>query len=149
LGKIIVGGVFDGNVDTLHALIVDHTIDEFIREALLGAVTFLAWERRIDRDRLLRFLERFYDERLAADGDHAWYGSTRAIALLDLRHMGRWSTTPGATAASTPKWSIAAISTRTSPKPNARLTTSIASRASTAVHRRRPRVAGLGQAPRR
>jgi hypothetical protein len=86
LGKIVVGA-FDGDVDALYALIVDRTIDEFIREALLGAVTFLAWEGRIDRDPLLQFLKRFYDERLAADGDHAWYGWTRAIALLDLRHM--------------------------------------------------------------
>ncbi len=86
LGKIVVG-VFDGDVDTLYALIVDRAIDEYIREALLGAVTFLAWEGRIDRDRLLQFLKRFYDERLADDGDHAWYGWMRAIALLGLRDM--------------------------------------------------------------
>ncbi len=86
LGKIVVG-VFDGDVDTLYALIVDLTIDEFIREALLGAVTFLAWEGRVDRDRLLQFLKRFYDERLAADSDYSWYGWMQAIALLGLRHM--------------------------------------------------------------
>jgi uncharacterized protein len=54
LGKIVVGAC-DGEVDTLYALIVDRTIDEFIREALLGAVTFLPWEGRIDRDLLLQF----------------------------------------------------------------------------------------------
>jgi hypothetical protein len=35
LGKIVVG-VFDGDVDTLYDLIVERTIDEYIREALLG-----------------------------------------------------------------------------------------------------------------
>ncbi len=55
----IVTGVFDGDVEALFALIVDSSIDGFIREALLGATTFLASEGRIERDRLRRFLVRF------------------------------------------------------------------------------------------
>jgi uncharacterized protein len=83
----IVAGVFDGDIDALLALIADSSIDGFIREALFGAATFLAWERRIERDRLQGFLVRFYEERPAEDGDQAWAGWLQAIALLGLRHL--------------------------------------------------------------
>ncbi|WP_210250595.1 DUF1186 domain-containing protein [Bradyrhizobium paxllaeri] len=83
----IVAGVFDGDTDALFALMVDSSIDEFVRQALFGAATFLAWERRIDRDRLQEFLVRFYETRPAEDGDQAWAGWLQAIALLGLRDL--------------------------------------------------------------
>lgn len=86
MAKIVVG-VFDGDIDGLFALMIDSSIDMFIREALFGAATFLAWERRIERDRLQRFLVRFYEERPAEDGDQAWAGWLQAIALLGLRDL--------------------------------------------------------------
>ncbi|MEH2534817.1 uncharacterized protein V1277_005887 [Bradyrhizobium sp. AZCC 1588] len=86
MAKIVVG-VFDGDTDALLALIADSSIDGFVREALFGAATFLAWERRIERDRLQRFLVRFYEDRLAEDGDQAWTGWQQAIALLGLRDL--------------------------------------------------------------
>src|SRR5207237_5179622 len=52
----IVTGVFDDDVDALFALIIDSSIDGFIREALFGAATFLAWANRILRDRYLYLL---------------------------------------------------------------------------------------------
>jgi hypothetical protein len=83
----IVTGVFDEDIDTLFALIIDGSIDGFIREALFGAATFLTWERRIDRDRLREFLVRFHEERPAEDGDQAWAGWLQAIILLGLRDL--------------------------------------------------------------
>jgi uncharacterized protein len=83
----IVAGVFDGDDDALFALIVDNSIDGFVREALLGAATFLAWDGRIERDRLQQLLVRFYEERLAEEGDQAWGGWVQAIALLGLRDL--------------------------------------------------------------
>jgi hypothetical protein len=83
----IVSGVFDGDVDALFALIVDRSIEQFIREALLGAATFLAWGHHIERDQMRRFLVRFHDERMAEDGDQAWVGWLEAIALLALRDL--------------------------------------------------------------
>lgn len=83
----IVAGVFDDDIDTLFALMVDRSIDEFIREALFGAATFLAWDRRIERSRLQEFLVRFHEERPAEDGDQAWAGWLQAIALLGLRDL--------------------------------------------------------------
>lgn len=83
----IVAGVFDDDVDALFDVIADRSVDEFIREALLGAATFLTWDGRIERDRTRRFLERFFKERLADDDDQAWIGWLEAIALLDLRDL--------------------------------------------------------------
>lgn len=83
----IVTGVFDGDTDSLFALITDASIDGFIREALFGAATFLAWERRIDRDRFREVLVRFYEQRPAEDGDQAWAGWLQAISLHGLRDL--------------------------------------------------------------
>ena len=84
----IVTGVFDDDSDALFALIIDRSIDGFIRDALFDAATFLAWEGRIQRDRYREFLVRFYEERLAEDGgDQAWAGWLQAIALLGLRDL--------------------------------------------------------------
>jgi hypothetical protein len=83
----IVTGVFDGDIGALFALIIDRLIDGFIREATFGAATFLAWERRIERDQYREFLVRFYEERPAEDGDQAWAGWLQAIALLGLRDL--------------------------------------------------------------
>ncbi|MGO9547129.1 MAG: DUF1186 domain-containing protein [Rhodomicrobium sp.] len=83
----IAAGVFDGDAEALFAAIADRSIDEFIREALLGAATFLCWEGLIERDRMLVFLERFHEERLAVDEDQAWIGWLEAIAHLGLRTL--------------------------------------------------------------
>ncbi|GGF14419.1 hypothetical protein GCM10011611_20270 [Aliidongia dinghuensis] len=83
----IVAGVFDGDADALFDGIVDRSIDEFVREALFGAATFLAWDGRFEPVRMERFLEQFYEGRRAADGDLAWVGWLEAIALLGLRNL--------------------------------------------------------------
>jgi hypothetical protein len=86
LARIVVG-VFDGDADSLFAAITERAIDQFVRDALLGAAAFLTWEGRIDRDDMRRFLQRFHDERLADDDDFAWIGWLRAISLLGMRDM--------------------------------------------------------------
>ncbi|MER9473793.1 DUF1186 domain-containing protein [Mesorhizobium sp. M0520] len=83
----IVAGVFDGDADALFSLISDRSVDEFVRDAVLGAATFLTWEGRIERDRMRDFLERFHTERLADDDDFAWIVWLGAIALLGLRDL--------------------------------------------------------------
>ena len=70
----IVTGMFDDDIDALLALIIDSSINEFIREALLGAATFLTWERRIERDPFRDFLVRFHEERPAEDNIAPWAG---------------------------------------------------------------------------
>lgn len=80
-------GTYDGNLDGLFDAILDLRLGEFVRNALLGAATFLTWEGRIERGRFVSFLRRFDTERLAPDLDVAWAGWTTAIALLGLRDM--------------------------------------------------------------
>lgn len=86
LGKIATG-MFDGDADGLLSTITDRSIDEFIRKALFDAATFLTWERRIDPDRLRGFLLRFYEERLAGDGDYGWIGWLYVISTLGYRDL--------------------------------------------------------------
>jgi len=83
----IVAGVFDGNVDALFGLIVDRSVDQFVREQVLDASTFLTWKGIIVRDRMRDVLQRFYQERLAEEDDQAWAGWMKSIALLGLRDM--------------------------------------------------------------
>ena len=83
----IVTGVFDDDAGGLFALMVDRSIDQFIREALFGAATFLTWEGRIQREQFRQFLVRFYEERPADNGDQAWAGWLQAIMLLGLRDL--------------------------------------------------------------
>ena len=83
----IVAGVFDGNVDALLDAAVDMTLDETVRDALIGAGTFLTSQGLIPRQRFVEFLQRFHAERLAPDGDMGWFGWMNAIGLLGLRDM--------------------------------------------------------------
>jgi hypothetical protein len=83
----IAAGVFDGDAEPLFELALDASIDGYIREALLGAATFLTWKGLIERERMQRVLVQFYQERLAADDDQAWIGWLQAIALLGLRDL--------------------------------------------------------------
>ena len=83
----IVPGVFDGDAAPLFAAIADTTLDEYVRNAMLGAATFLTWEGRIDAKEMRAFLERFHRERLAEDEDYAWVGWQEAIALLGLTDL--------------------------------------------------------------
>lgn len=83
----IVAGLFDGDAEALFGAIADREIDEFVRKSLLGAASFLAWDGRIERDRMVRFLEHFDDEPLAQDGEHVWVGWVEAAGLLGLRQL--------------------------------------------------------------
>jgi hypothetical protein len=83
----IVAGVFDGDVAALLDAALDLTIHDAVRDALIGAASFLAWEGRIPRPEFVEFLRRFHAERLAPDGDMAWFGWMNAIGHLGLRDM--------------------------------------------------------------
>ena len=86
LSRITVG-MFDGDVEGLFAAISDISRDQFIRNALLGAATFLTWEGRIGRARISDFLARFFDTPLAEPDDHAWSGWLEAVGLLGLDEL--------------------------------------------------------------
>lgn len=83
----ILTSVFDGDRAALFDAVVDVKIDEAVRDSLFRSATFLTWEGRIPKQLFVEFLERFYSERLAPDGDMAWFGWMNAIALLGLSEM--------------------------------------------------------------
>jgi hypothetical protein len=84
---LIVAGVFDGNVEALHALVCDPAVDEYARSSVLGALAFLTWEGRVDEEETRRFLERFADDCPAEPGNFVWCGWQEAIALLGWRDL--------------------------------------------------------------
>jgi len=79
----ILAGLFNGDERPLRELVADAGVDCFVREAALRALTFLAFDGRIDRAAFEAFLLRFDDDRLAAaDDDVMWHGWMTAVAVL-------------------------------------------------------------------
>jgi uncharacterized protein len=84
LSRILLG-LFDGDEQPLRELVTDRSVDEFVREAALNALTFLAFEDRIDRAAFEAFLLRFDKARLAASEDDVmWHAWMKAVAVLGL-----------------------------------------------------------------
>ena len=83
----VVTSLFDGQADALFALILDSTIDDYVRHALLAACVFLVLEGRIERDAMRRLLVRFDDAHAAVEGDMAWIGWEESIAYLGFRDL--------------------------------------------------------------
>jgi uncharacterized protein DUF1186/SEC-C motif-containing protein len=84
----ILAGLFDGDEQPLHALVIDQRVHPFVREAALYALSFLAFERRIDRSAFEAFLLHFDEAKLAAPDDdvmwHAWMTSAAALGVKPL-----------------------------------------------------------------
>ncbi|WP_409565040.1 DUF1186 domain-containing protein [Methylobacterium sp. J-090] len=86
LARILVS-VFDGEVVPLHRLILDSTLDDFVRNEALAALTFLTQTGRVDRQATHDLLVRFDDRRVAVEGDIGWVGWEETIALLGFRDL--------------------------------------------------------------
>ncbi|MCA1453445.1 DUF1186 domain-containing protein [Bradyrhizobium sp. BRP22] len=83
----IAAGTFDGDADALFGVIADASVDQYVRDALLGAATFLTWNGQIKREQTKDWLVRFFNDRLAEPDDEAWRGWLQSIALLGLREL--------------------------------------------------------------
>ena len=83
----IVAGVFDGDAAPWFAAVADPTLDEYVRNSIFGALTFLTWEGRIGAEEMRAFLERFNRERPVDDHDCAWLGWQLAISLLGMTDL--------------------------------------------------------------
>jgi hypothetical protein len=86
LPRILIG-TFNGNADALLDAIADQKRDELVRDSLFRAATFLTWEGRIERSRMVAFLEKFGTGELAVEGEFVWNAWVDAIALLGLRRL--------------------------------------------------------------
>jgi hypothetical protein len=83
----VAASLFDGDADALMAAIMDSSRNEYARNSLLEAATYLTWQGRIDREAMRRLLVRFDDEGLAADYSIEWLGWLSAIALLGFEDL--------------------------------------------------------------
>jgi uncharacterized protein len=83
----VMASIFDGDAAPLIALLGNPEIDEFIRWNVFGALTFLTFDGRVERQVTHDFVVRFDEERLARAGDAAWNGWAEAIALLGFEDL--------------------------------------------------------------
>jgi uncharacterized protein len=83
LAKVL-ASLFDGDPQPLFRLILDSTVDDFARMALLCACTFLTLEGRIDRAAMH---DRFDDAKAAVEEAPAWTGWEETIAHLGFRDL--------------------------------------------------------------
>ena len=83
----VLASLYDGQAEPLFRLILDSSLDDGIREAILAACTFLCLDGRIDRDALHRVLVRFDDAKASVEGDIAWTAWEEAIATLGFRDL--------------------------------------------------------------
>ncbi|TXM76823.1 DUF1186 domain-containing protein [Methylobacterium sp. WL103] len=83
----MVASLFDGRTDPLFALVLDSTVDDAVRQALLGACVYLTIEGRIDRGAMRDLLVRFDDAKAAVEDGMGWIGWEEAIAFLGLREL--------------------------------------------------------------
>ncbi|MDF2600478.1 MAG: motif domain protein [Methylobacterium brachiatum] len=83
----VVSSLFDGDHQPLFRLILDSTVDDLTRMALLSACTFLTLEGRIERNAMHALLVRFDDAKAAVEEGPAWVGWEEAIAHLGFRDL--------------------------------------------------------------
>ncbi len=83
----ILASVYDGQPEPLFRLILDSSLDDGIREAVLMACITLCVTGRIERDALHRLLVRFDDAKASVEGDIGWSAWEEAIATLGLRDL--------------------------------------------------------------
>ncbi|GJE47401.1 hypothetical protein GOFOIKOB_0424 [Methylobacterium tardum] len=83
----VVASLFDGDPQPLFRLILDSTVDDHARMALMCACTFLTLEGRIDRAAMHDLLVRFDDAQAAVEDGPAWVGWEETIAHLGFRDL--------------------------------------------------------------
>jgi hypothetical protein len=83
----ILAGLFDGDELPLRELVTDSDVYEFVRDAALDALSFLAFERRIDRTAFEAFLLHIDEAKLARPGDALWHSWMTAVGVLGIASL--------------------------------------------------------------
>lgn len=83
----ILAGVFDDDPEPLLGLVSDLDVDEFVRDAAMGAFTFLVFDGRIERSFAEDYLRRFERESAAPADDMIWHAWMTAVALLGFEQL--------------------------------------------------------------
>ncbi len=81
---VILARVYDGDQAPLRALVESEDVDEFVRDAALGAVVVLTASGRIGRDETAAWLRRLHAILQPQEQNWVWVGWQQAIALLCL-----------------------------------------------------------------
>lgn len=76
--------LFGGEPEPIIEAIENRAVDGFVRWSLFNALTRLALDGAISRERMIAVIDRFDRDRLAGDHDPAWEGWFDAILWLDL-----------------------------------------------------------------
>jgi SEC-C motif/Protein of unknown function (DUF1186) len=80
-------GLFNGDAWILFAAIVSANVGEYARSSLLAAASYLAWEGRIEREKIVELLTRIGTEHLGEDSEVFCYEWSEAVARLGLRAL--------------------------------------------------------------
>jgi hypothetical protein len=84
----ILTGLFDGDDRPLRELVTDRSADLFVRNAALGALSFLTFERRIDREAYEAFLLQLDDDKpVEPDADPVWFAWMTAVGVLGMTSL--------------------------------------------------------------
>jgi hypothetical protein len=86
LGRIL-AGLFDGDSEPLQSVITDQSVDEFVRDAAMGAFALLTFEGHIDRDHAKEFLTHFERDDRSPAGSMIWHGWMTAVGVLGFEHL--------------------------------------------------------------
>ncbi|GBU18320.1 MULTISPECIES: DUF1186 domain-containing protein [Methylobacterium] len=82
----VLASLHDGSSEGLFRLALDSTLDDGVRNEVLGAAAFLAHQGLLPRDAFRDVLARFDDKRVAVE-ELGWVGWEEAIALLGLADL--------------------------------------------------------------
>lgn len=83
----MVASLFDGEPEPIFALILDSTVDDFVRQALFSACITLCHTGRIPRESVHTLLVRFDEASAAVEEAPAWIGWEETIAQLGFRDL--------------------------------------------------------------
>ena len=78
----VLASAFDGDAEALQRLILDSTLDDFVRNEAFAALAFLTRQGRIEPAFAHALLVRFDDARVAVEESPGWVGWEEAIAYL-------------------------------------------------------------------
>ena len=83
----VMAAVFDGDPGPLYDVILDPTVDEFIRSRMLEAIAMVTLNGDMPRAEAARFLRACYEDINPQDECFVWHGWQSAIALLGLAEL--------------------------------------------------------------
>jgi hypothetical protein len=83
----VMASLFDGDPKALYEVILEPTVDEFIRARMCAALAMVTLRGELPREEAARFLQSCYDSLQPQDECYVWDGWQGAIAMLGLSEL--------------------------------------------------------------